>query len=929
MSGQCGAFVALKRNETILSYKDLNDQADRFANYLNGLGVKSGDTVALCLERSFDWVISALGIMRAGAAYVPLDPSCPDSRLSYVLKDSDAMILVSRPSVLDRLEIGQRGIDPRRDAAAIAAAQSSINNVGSLDDLAYIIYTSGSTGSPKGVEITHRNLTHLARWHRRAFDLSPEDRAGHLAGLAFDAAAWEMWPNLCAGATLVLIDDAARSSPELIRDWINREEVTVAFVPTVHAQPMMAMEWPSKTPLRYLLTGGDVLQHAPPKGLPFVVVNNYGPTECCVVSTSVHLPSGSDQLPSIGRPIDGTEIYLLDEFGRQVDDGSPGEIYIAGEGVGRGYRKLERESRSSFLPNPFSQTPGSRMFRSGDRAVRLPNGELHFLGRFDRQVKVFGQRVELDEVGIVLSRHPAVEFATAMATSTESSETQLIGYVLLKENASPPTPKDLRQFMVENLPHYMVPSTFFELGKLPLSPNGKIDFTLLPSPKDIQITGSAVANHVSRSPTEEKLLNLVRHLLKDDAVKAADNFFLAGGHSLLGMQLILILQETFGVNLTLQELFEAPSVEELAVFVERVLTQARLEAIWKGVLGLQQIGYEDDFFSCGGSPKSASTLCQRIAVEFSCEMSIPEIHSNPTIRRQASLLAGDMKHRRPLPPGVLALRPFGSHCKIFWIHYLSANLARVIGDDQPFFSVALSADDVAHLGNSPSVSSIASRLLEKIKAVQPAGPYILGGLCLGGVLAYELASQLRAAGEDVSLLVLVDPPSPSYSLTRNSLAGKWSYFRYLMKRAEWLGPRTSALYFLERLLKQFPRAWRRHFGLLDVHVAQELTEDAVFSYKPHEYDGRTLLILASRRPEVEPLSEWQAMVPSALQTMYLDAYHRELMDPPNARSIAEAILGLLPSSGAKSLDSHLFTGTGKETRCAQGKGSLALALPGK
>ena len=929
MSGRRGAFVALKCNETILSYKGLNDKADRFANYLHGLGVKSGDTVALCLERSFDWVVSALGIMRAGAAYVPLDPSCPDSRLSYVLKDSDAKILVSRSTVLDRLEIEQRGVDPRRDAVAIAANQGSINHIPSLEDLAYIIYTSGSTGRPKGVEITHGNLAHLARWHRRAFDVSPEDRASHLAGLAFDAAAWEMWPNLCAGATLVLIDDASRSSPELIRDWINREKVTVAFVPTVHAQPMMAMEWPSMTPLRYLLTGGDVLQHAPPKGLPFAVVNNYGPTECCVVSTSVHLPSGSDQIPSIGRPIDGTKVYLLDEFGKQVDDGSPGEIYITGGGVGRGYRNLERESRTSFLPDPFSQSPGSRMFRSGDRGVRLPNGELHFLGRFDRQVKVRGQRVELDEVGVVLSRHPAVEFATAMAAATENSETQLIGYVLLKKNASPPTAKDLRQFMVENLPHYMVPSAFVALVDLPLSPNGKIDFTLLPSLKDIQITGGAVENRGSRSPTEEKLLDLVRRLLRDDTVTAADNFFLAGGHSLLGMQLILILQDNFGVNLTLQELFEAPSVEELAVYVESALTQARLEAIWKGVLGLQQIGYEDDFFSCGGSPKSAATLCQRITVEFSCEMSVPEIHSNPTIRRQAGLLVGHTKDRRPLPPGVLALRPFGSHCKIFWIHYLSANLARVIGDDQPFFSVALSADDVAHLGNSPSVSCIASRLLEKIKAVQANGPYILGGLCLGGVLAYELASQFRAAGEDVSLLVLVDPPSPSYSLTRNSLAGKWSYFRYLMKRAEWLGPRTSALYFLERLLKQLPRAWRQHFGFLDVHVAQELTEDAVFSYRPHEYDGKTLLILASRRPEVGPLSEWQAMVPSALQTMYIDAYHRELMDPPNARRIAEAILGLLPSSDAKRLDSPSATDTGRETRCAQGKASLALALPGK
>ena len=413
-------------------------------------------------------------------------------------------------------------------------------------------------------------MSHLTRWHKRAFNITWKDRVSHLSGLGFDAAAWEIWPNLSAGATILLANEEVRSSPELLQEWMIREGVTVAFVPTVHAAPLMSMQWPANTKLRYLLTGGDTLQQVPPAGLPFQVVNNYGPTECAVVSTSGLVVPGGDEVPSIGLPIDATSIYVLDELGRTVPDGTPGEIYIGGGGVGRGYRNLSALTAQSFLPDRFSRAPGARMFRTGDRAVRLPDGELRFLGRRDRQIKIRGYRVELDEIGAVLSRHPCVVFATVTATTSEEGEVTLVGYLQPAKNTTKPTVDELQTYLLDSLPAYMVPSRFVRLDAPPVSPNGKIDFALLPPAEELEPFGRKDATPIA-SPIGERLLIMVRQLLENDEVTADEDFFLAGGHSLLAMQLLTRLQKAFGVKLSLQQLFESPTVSKLAAIVEQEL----------------------------------------------------------------------------------------------------------------------------------------------------------------------------------------------------------------------------------------------------------------------------------------------------------------------------------------------------------------------
>ena len=795
------------------------------------LGVLPGDAVAICIERSFDWIVAALGIIRAGAAYVPLDSAWPDRFSAFAVNDSGATVLVARAALLNRLLVKARGIDPSRDAAAIDAARGVARTPVQLESLAYVIYTSGSTGVPKGVEITHANLSHLIGWHRDAFGVTRQDRASHLAGLGFDAAVWEIWPHLAAGATVCLADDAVRSSPALMQQWMIREGVTIAFVPTFYATSMIAMEWPATAPLRLLLTGGDVLHRAPTVQLPFDVVNNYGPTECTVVATSAVLKTGSLGTPPIGRPVAGTSVYLLNEHGEQVPDGSSGEIYIGGKGVGRGYRNLVHSTERAFLPDPFAGAPDARMYRTGDRGVRRPDGEIEFYGRLDRQTKIRGQRVELDEIGSILTQHPSIDFATAITNLAKGGENQLVAYFLVKENARIPTVHELQMHLLRSLPDYMIPDIFVRLRALPLSPNGKLDLTILAQPTDANLP-QRLAAKVPATPIKEKLLTIVRALLENDAVRAEDRFFLAGGHSLLGMQLAMRLRIAFGVDVTWQQLFVAATVERLALLIETRIEEEHLAA----------------------------------------------------------------RSRPVLPPGVLALQHYGTRNSIFWVHYPSVELAKMIGDDQMFLDVTLTAEDLASLGETPTLQSTAACLLRKILAAQAKGPYTIGGFCLGGILAYEIASQLRAAGHEVSLLVLLDPLNPSYTESCDSLIRKVNCLRYLLKRAARLGPRISLVYLRERLLKRFARAVRTRSARTEIRVVQETIEAAARAYQPEKYEGKVLLLLASERPpHVNFLPGWQALVPRNLRTQYVDGHHRDLLTVKCARSIVDAIVSHLTS----------------------------------
>ena len=542
--------------------------SNRLAWQLRAGGVGTDVPVGLCLPRSLELVIGALGIMKAGGAYVPMDPGYPPDRLALMLEDTAAPVLVSTPDLARRLPCGAWTVmsveAPPPDECCAEAPPIAVNG----SDLAYIIYTSGSTGKPKGVEITHRGLASLVSWHVEAFAVTASDKASHVAGLGFDAAVWEMWPYLAAGASLHLCDDTTRTSAELLRDWLLAQGITIGFVPTPLTERLLRSEWPETTALRVLLTGGDTLRHYPPPGLPFVLVNNYGPTECTVVATSgiVRYEDGGGEMPSIGRPIANTQVYVLDGDRLPVRPGTVGEIYVGGDGVARGYHKRPELTAQMFVDDPF--VPGSRLYRTGDLGRIRADGQIDFGGRIDEQIKIRGYRIEPNEIVMALNAHPDIHDSLIVTRDDAAVGSSLIAYLVL-DPAATLTRSALRTFLRGALPEYMLPASFIRIETFPLTPNGKIDRAALPAPDETNtLTDDAPA--LPHTSIEGQVAEILSSLLRLKNIGRDDNFFLLGGHSLLGAQLIARLRTAFDVEIALQQLFEAPTVSGLAAEIGRL-----------------------------------------------------------------------------------------------------------------------------------------------------------------------------------------------------------------------------------------------------------------------------------------------------------------------------------------------------------------------
>lgn len=580
-AGRCPQSVAITAGCKSLTYLELESRANRLAQHLRSLGVGPETIVALCIERSISQIVGALAILKAGGAYLPLDPSYPAERQRFVLEDSQAAFLVTEEHLAEKL-CGSKcrvvSVDGSDRAQIEGQSSEKLVNTARLEDLAYVIYTSGSTGAPKGVAIRHESLLNLVQWHQDAFHVTPEDRATYLAGLGFDASVWELWPYLAAGASLHLPEESVRTDPESLRSWLVRHEITIGFVPTPLAERLLALSWPPSTSLRILLTGGDVLHRFPPPGLPFTLVNNYGPTECTVVATSgvVSARTKSSGRPSIGLPITNTHIHILDENLERTADGTPGELFIGGTGVARGYLNHPELTAQKFLPDLFDASLGARMYRSGDLVRRLPDGCLEFLGRVDDQIKIRGHRIEPNEITSVLAEIPAIQQSVVIARQLQHGEKSLVAYIALVAGARV-TVSELKSALRNRLPEYMVPGVFVQLESMPLTASGKVDRTALP-PVTSANTLAESGFVAPRTPVEERVGEILAQLLGLERVGAEDNFFMLGGHSLLGTQLILRLRDIFGIELSLRTIFEAPTVAELAARVESSLI-ARLEAM--------------------------------------------------------------------------------------------------------------------------------------------------------------------------------------------------------------------------------------------------------------------------------------------------------------------------------------------------------------
>jgi amino acid adenylation domain-containing protein len=559
--------IAVYGDDRQVSYGELDHQAQQIASALQKLGAGHNKIVGLFMKRTPSMVAAALGILKSGAAYMPLDPSLPDQRISSMLSDSGSVAVVTAGCGAGRFSIPELVLD--RDAELLASEPIEANATSAItspDQLAYVIYTSGSTGRPKGVEITHSALLNLVRWHNDAFQLTPQDRASHMAGLSFDAAVWELWPNLAVGASLHLAPDEVRVDPVALRDWLLESRITVAFVPTPIAERLLTIPWPPSTPLRIMLTGGDALHTYPPVALPFKLINNYGPTECTVVATSGEVISGEySGAPKIGKAIDHVCLHVLGSDMQTVPDGEVGELFIGGAGVARGYVNSPQTTTERFLSDPFH--PGARMYRTGDLVRRSPDGQLTFVGRQDNQIKIRGYRIEPDEIAFVLNGHPQVEASTVGAYD-DDAEKRLVAHVVLRADV---TLDDLQQHLRQQLPDYMVPSAIVPMDSLPVTSNGKIDRQALPHPTPDNTLGNSTED-AATSLIEERLAAIVAELLQISDVHREDNFFMLGGHSLMGAQLIARIRDAFGVDVSLRQLFDKPTIEELSAYVESLIS---------------------------------------------------------------------------------------------------------------------------------------------------------------------------------------------------------------------------------------------------------------------------------------------------------------------------------------------------------------------
>jgi amino acid adenylation domain-containing protein len=557
----------------VIGYAELEARAAALARHLQSLGAMRGSVIGLLAVRSIAYVVGALGIMKVGAAYLPLQVGEPERRADFQLDGAGTELVVAEESWA-----GSGGSSPRtivrlaQDGSLSKNEETrSISRSVTSEDLAYVIYTSGSTGQPKGVEVTHRNLLHLIRWHRHAFDVTAADRASLVSSTAVDAAVWELWPYLAAGATVHIPDNVVAKDPEALRDWLIAEKITISFAPAPMAERLMELRWPPKTDLRILLTGGDVLHSYPPPDLPFKVVNNYGPTECTVVATSAALNARDPGhgLPPIGKPIADTRIYILDQGMRPVPHGEVGEIWIGGAGVARGYRNRPGLTAERFMSDPFCGGDGARVYGTGDYGRILPDGQIAFMGRKDEQVKVRGFRVEPGEVEYFLNQHPAVKQSAVSLIEVAPGNKRLIAHLTIKTEQAPSF-NELQAFLGEHLAEHMIPSGFVQLAKFPLLPSGKIDRGALPPP-DL-LNALADQSHVAASTiTEKRLQEIVSSLLKTKSVSVSDNFFMLGGHSLLAAQLIARVRDAFGIEIGLRFLFEYPTVTAIAREIERIV----------------------------------------------------------------------------------------------------------------------------------------------------------------------------------------------------------------------------------------------------------------------------------------------------------------------------------------------------------------------
>ncbi|MEH2311071.1 MAG: amino acid adenylation domain-containing protein [Nostoc sp.] len=582
--------IAVVFDNQQLTYYELNSRANQLAHYLRSLGIKPDILVGLCVERSLEMVIGLLGILKAGAAYVPLDPEYPTERLSFILEDAQVSVLLTQQQLVDRFpqhQANQVCLDTDAQLISQSGDDNPISGV-QANNLAYIIYTSGSTGQPKGIAMNQLALGNLILWHRENLKISRGAKTLQFASINFDVSFQEIFTTWCSGGTLFLIGEELRRDTSALLGFLQQKAIERMFLPFVALQQLAEVGVSSElvnSHLREIVTAGERLQITPAisqwlnKLSDCTLHNHYGPSESHLATsfTLNNLVETWPLIPPIGRPIANTQIYILDRFLQPVPIGIPGEVYISGVLLAQGYFNQPKLTQEKFISNPFSTDLDSRLYKTGDKARYLPDGNIEYIERIDNQVKIRGFRIELGEIETVLSQYPQVQSSCVIAREDIPGNKSLVAYIVPQKEQTL-TLSFVRSFLKEKLPEYMVPSAIVILEALPLTPNGKLDRRALPIPDlQSQLSDKYVA---PRSPIEEILSIIWAQVLKVEQVGIHDNFFELGGHSLLATQLISRVRTSLKVELPLRSLFAAPTVAQLSQKVQQLQQQVlRLRSV--------------------------------------------------------------------------------------------------------------------------------------------------------------------------------------------------------------------------------------------------------------------------------------------------------------------------------------------------------------
>ncbi|HEX3970550.1 MAG TPA: amino acid adenylation domain-containing protein [Stellaceae bacterium] len=799
--------TAIVSGDESWTYQTLDQRANVLAARLSLAGIGPGALVAVALERGPDMVAGLLAIAKAGAAYLPLDPALPAQRFAFIIADAQPVALLTQRDL--------KALLPPVGVPVILCDENSTTGeapahepLATPDSLAYVLYTSGSTGKPKGVKIPQRALVNLLASMQERPGFAPGQSLLSVTTLSFDIAALELYLPLVSGGTVIIADRETVSDPPLLAALIAGARPDMMQATPATWRGLIESGWRGAKDTTILCGGEALSRDLADQLLPRCAAlwNMYGPTETTIWSTVERVTAGRERI-AIGRPIANTSVYILDANGNPVPAGVTGEIHIGGAGLAEGYHRRDVLTRERFVERDLGDAH-ERLYRTGDLGRFRRDGTIECLGRTDHQVKIRGFRVAIEEVEGALAAHPRLIAAAARAWPDSSGEHSLAGYFV--SYAEPvPSAAELRRFLRQSLPDYMIPSRFVALAELPMTPNRKIDRNALPEPE---------SNVVAIAPA-------------------------------------------------------APQTEH----------EAKLADIWKDVLGLTTIGRNDNFHDLGGHSLLMAKLVTRIEKQFERRLSMASIFQAPTLKAMAALLS------EPLAPPIsrlVPIQPNGTRPPLYWLFGGATvrPLAHALGDDQPFFGVALDHAEEQRLAKATSLAEFAAPLIKAIRDAQPTGPYYIGGWCTAGILAYEVARQLTEDGAEIGLLVMVHSTNPVHY--RRITPGKMraSKIRHHLKTLLRLDGAARWRYAVDRfrgVMEGLRDRVRPPHAVENVLWIGNVLDHAALHYETPLYAGDVALFQPADRPDVLDYRQgWRDVVRGAFATFEIPGGHRTMLEEP-------------------------------------------------